>query len=135
MSSTAILLRQTGLRATSPRMAILGWLARQSRPIRVESVWKKIKIRGIDRVTVYRTLEALDQAGLVRQVDLGHGHAHYEINDLKRHHHHLVCESCGTVQDVTVSQESQLIQRFERSHNFKTRSHTFEMFGLCADCQ
>lgn len=135
MLSTAALLHQAGLRATNARTTILNWLTRQHQPVRVEAVWDHAKNSGIDRVTVYRTLEALHGAGIVRQVDLGHSHAHYEMNDPQRHHHHLVCESCGAVEDITIKMESELIRKLERHHHFKTRSHAFEMFGLCQNCQ
>lgn len=133
--SVSTQIRQAGLRATTPRVAILGWLAKHRRPVRVEAVWGQLKPTGIDRVTVYRTMETLARSGLVRNVDLGHGHAHYEINDPAKHHHHLVCESCGDVKDVTVQGEIRLINAATRRHNFKTKSHSFEIFGLCEDCQ
>ncbi|MBI5405241.1 MAG: transcriptional repressor [Candidatus Kerfeldbacteria bacterium] len=135
MESTATMLHQAGLRATNARTTIVNWLTRQHQPVRVEAVWEHTKKSGIDRVTVYRTMEALQGAGIVQQVDLGHSHAHYELNDPQRHHHHLVCESCGAVKDVTIKVEAKLIRELERQYNFRTRSHAIELFGLCQDCQ
>lgn len=134
MLSTVDFLRRAGLRATNPRVEIFRWLSTQPQAVRVETIWAKLKRSGIDRVTVYRTLETLEHAGLVRTVDFGHGHAHYEVNNPDRHHHHLVCDNCGDVQDVTVQEEDRIIQSLERDHRFKTRSHSFELFGLCAKC-
>ena len=128
-------LRQAGLRATSPRVAILTWLDQNRRPSSVETIWKKVQKRGLDRVTVYRSMEVLMQAGLVRSVDLGHTHVHYEMNDPKDHHHHLVCDRCGDIQDVIIGNEKQVINKLEQRYQFKSRAHSFEMFGLCESCQ
>jgi Fur family ferric uptake transcriptional regulator len=128
-------LREAGLRATTPRSVILTKLAGHKKPVSIETIWSKVQRHGIDRVTVYRTMESLEAAGLVHRVDLGHGHVHYEISDPKNHHHHLVCESCGDIQDVVVAEEKNVIRKLEVRHKFKTKSHSFEMFGLCAECQ
>ena len=47
-----------------------------------------------DQATVYRTIGSLKEKGVVRQIDLRHNHAHYELTDA-RDHHHLICEACG----------------------------------------
>lgn len=135
MRDSTQLLRQQGLRATGPRLAVLAWLQAHPKPVSADGLHLKLKGEAIDRVTVYRILESLRTAGLVRTVDLGHGHVHYEFNDPARHHHHLVCEECGSVTDITIENGEQALRQLARRHTFQVRSHSFEIFGCCAKCQ
>ena len=135
MGTNASQLQQAGLRATVPRLHILEAFEAASRPLSIDDLWGKVRRFGVDRVTVYRTAEALSQAGLVRSVDLQHGHSHYERNNPDSHHHHLVCRHCGKIQDVPVAREEQILERLARRYQFHPQSHSLEIFGLCAKCQ
>jgi Fur family ferric uptake transcriptional regulator len=90
----ARILRECGFRATFGRVALLEFLKKLGKPLSVEELVKKLKGK-MDQATAYRALEALAKAGLVRRVDVGHRHMHYEIAVLTPHHHHFVCEDCG----------------------------------------
>ena len=90
----AAALRDKGFRATYGRVALLEALENAGKPLRVEAVARAVKGK-LDLVNVYRALEALSDAGLVRRVDLGHQHMHYELAALVPHHHHFVCADCG----------------------------------------
>ncbi len=133
--NSAQLLRQQGLRATGPRLAVLAWLQAHPTPVSVDGLRLKLKASAIDRVTLYRILESLREVNLVRTVDLRHGHAHYEFNDPARHHHHLVCEECGSVTDVKIENGERAVRQLARRHTFQVRSHSLEIFGRCAKCQ
>lgn len=135
MKNSAVLLRQKGLRATPARLSLLAVLSQAKQAMSIEALHSQLRSKGVDRVTLYRNSEALAKAGILRSVDLGHSHAHYELNDLTKHHHHLICESCGRVQDITVKDEARMINAATRRHNFITKSHSFEIFGLCNTCQ
>ncbi|MDO8407990.1 MAG: transcriptional repressor, partial [bacterium] len=80
-------------RATYGRMALLEVLSKADRPMSVEGVAKLVRGK-LDLVNTYRALEALTSAGLVRRVDVGHRHIHYELANLNRHKHAFVCV-CG----------------------------------------
>jgi Fe2+ or Zn2+ uptake regulation protein len=94
---------------------------------------KKLK-KSLDEATVYRALEALASSGIIRRVDLGHSHAHYEFE--KSHHHHIVCTDCGVVEDIEViSVEKELEKMTGSSKQFKSiYSHNLEFFGSCKSC-
>ncbi len=130
----AEILRTKGFRATPMRIDLLQALSRESKPLSVASL--SAKLRGnISVVTVYRALEALARAGIVRRSDFGHGHADYEFA-IGEHHHHLVCEKCGVIEDVTVCVPEKLLQKvLEKSGRFKTiLNHSMEFFGMCRAC-
>lgn len=88
---------------------------------------------GVNISTVYRTLELLEELGLVSHAHLGHGAPTYHLAD--RHHHmHLVCRDCGTVLEADVSVAAALTDKLRGSFGFETDMKHFAIFGRCADC-
>jgi Fur family ferric uptake transcriptional regulator len=85
-------LRAAGLKATAGRMELIHLLERQSKPLSASQISSAL---GLNVVTVYRALETLVSAGLVRQGSDGRA-AHFDYA-LKPHHHHLVCSDCGFI--------------------------------------
>lgn len=128
-------LDQAKVRVTPIRLAALSVLARQKHPISVDELWAKIPGKSIDRVTLYRTMETLAKASLVRAVDLRHGHVDYEWNDPNDHHHHFVCQDCGQIENVQLKSERKIWSQLERDHGFRTTAHSLEVFGVCRQCQ
>lgn len=90
--------------------------------------------------SAYRNLSALEDAGVVRRLVHGADHAHYELaEDLTEHHHHLVCEGCGLIRDVTLPEGVEhsiddALARLAAAHGFTTSHHTIDLHGRCADC-
>jgi Fur family transcriptional regulator, ferric uptake regulator len=92
--------------------------------------------RAGDRVglsTVYRTLQALADAGEIDSLRTESGENIYRRCSAT-HHHHLVCRSCG----ATVEVEGPAVEKWTRSvaaaHGYREVSHTLEIFGTCGDC-
>mgnify|MGYP006189691949 FL=1 len=83
--------------------------------------------------TVYRTLQAMADAG---EVDVRHnpaGEATYRRCS-PSHHHHLVCRSCGKTVEITGSAVETWAHSIADQHGFSDVSHTVELVGLCAEC-
>lgn len=131
----AALLREKGLRATTGRLALLRTLAEQDAPASIERIAELLPAR-LDTVTLYRALEALRTAGLVERTDLGHGHAHYELLAGRPHHHHAICRSCGTVEDVEIPHAARPEKEAEaRTKRFAAiDSYALEFYGTCVAC-
>ncbi len=128
------LLKAAGSKATPKRLELLEVLARQGAPLSVLKIQKLVRGK-LNEVTLYRALEAFAAAGLVRRVDLGHDHAHYELAVGREHHDHVVCTSCGTVEDVEGCALVPLEKKaLEQSHFLSIYSHNLEFFGLCRTC-
>src|SRR3989344_2488939 len=98
---TADTLKASGLRATTPRVAIFDILEKASYPMGVQEVKKKLRAKRIDTATIYRTLETFKHARLVAHVDFQLGRALYELTEGKPDHHHIVCQKCNKIQDFT----------------------------------
>jgi Fe2+ or Zn2+ uptake regulation protein len=83
----------------------------------------------------------LVDAGVVRRLVHGNDHAHYELAEqLTEHHHHLVCDECGTVVDVTLPTrvESTMDRSFADAanrHGFVAARHAIDIYGVCAECR
>ena len=135
MTQFATILRDAGFRATQPRLALLSILHKAASPMSVKAIAAALGAKA-DDVTVYRALEALSEAGIVARVDLRHSHAHYELAAGKKHHHHLVCNSCGIVEDVAECPFPSIHNRtLRKSKKFAAvQSHSFELFGICTKC-
>jgi Fur family ferric uptake transcriptional regulator len=98
-------------------------------------------------VTVYRTLELLEQLGLVRKLHLeegchsyalstaalreGHGHEHGP----DAHGHHVICQECHRAVEFAGCDIDAVIASVQQQTGFAVRSHWLEMFGLCPTCQ
>ena len=97
--------------------------------------------RSLAQSSAYRSLAVLVEAGVVRRLVHGGDHAHFELAEhLTEHHHHLVCDSCGTVLDVTLPErvESAMDRSFADAagkHGFVPSHHAVDIYGVCAACR
>ena len=91
--------------------------------------------------SAYRSLAVLVDAGVVRRLVHGGDHAHYELAEhLTEHHHHLVCDACGTMVDVTLPErvETEMDRSFADAagkHGFAPSHHAVDIYGVCAACR
>lgn len=109
-------LRAAGLRVTLPRLTVLDALARLARPVSHAELAAELAAGGLDRVTVWRNLVALHEAGLVARSDPGDRTYRFELRRVDgaaagataaAHgadaHPHFVCTACGTVRCLDVA--------------------------------
>ena len=130
------LLETAGLKKTDARVALLDLLARNKKPLSVKEITTKLSANGVDRVTVYRMLDAMNKKGIIRRVETGEREAQYEIIDIHEDHHHIICLDCKKVSDFTDCDAGKLITRaLSQVKDFKSISHhSFDLFGLCNVC-
>jgi Fe2+ or Zn2+ uptake regulation protein len=130
-------LRAAGQRYTPKRRALVEALSRAGRPAATREL---VVAAGQPQSSVYRNLAALEQAGAVRRVLTEEGLARYELaEDLTAHHHHLVCRSCGAVEDVTVPEPlerevERVLAAAARRAGFRGLSHRLDLVGTCRSC-
>jgi Fe2+ or Zn2+ uptake regulation protein len=131
----ADILRSHGLKATPQRLALLAVLARASKPLSLHAIEAAPETRTVNQSTLYRAVKECIEVGIVRSVDLRHTHAHYELATGPEHHH-LICTSCGTVEDFTVSTCSTMEHEALKSSAAFVRihDHSFELYGTCRQC-
>ncbi len=126
-------LAKQGYRFTKPRQAIFDTLSHA--PQSVATIANKLaqKKLKIDKVTIYRTLSNFVQLNLVEETQFKDGITVYELTT-KKHHHHVMCEQCGQIEDICLD-ENLLIQTAKKLSSFKINSHHLEFFGLCKKCR
>lgn len=122
---------------TQARAAVLTVLSTQPNPLRAEEIHRALQHRHINLSSVYRALRLFENLNVVHRVALGKGAPRYELADGYRdHHHHLVCDSCGRIEDVSPCpvEAVSLTRQIQRRTGFTVRSHVLELFGLCRSC-
>lgn len=127
------LLQTNGLKATPSRLAILSLFQSSSSPMSVTDILNKFQINTIDQVTIYRTINTFTGKGILRNVEMKHNHAHYELAN--SHHHHLICKQCGKVEDIGNCNFSLVKkQALDQTDFAQIDEHSFELFGVCRSC-
>ncbi len=128
-------LSELGYRLTPQRMMVLSAIENSDNHISAEEIYAQIvaKYPNVNISTVYRTLELLKRLGLVTETDLGGGRVRYHSAE-KGHHHHLVCEKCGTIIDIDESTLARLQDVLLHRYNFSARLSHLAIFGRCVNC-
>ena len=132
-------LDQNDQRYTTGRRAVVDALASTDGPITLPELIDVAPT--LAQSSAYRNLAVLEEVGVVRRLVHGADHARYELaEDLTEHHHHLICESCGVVRDVTLTPklERRLDDAFatlSTAEGFAPTHHTIDLYGRCADCR
>ena len=128
-------LRAGGYRVTPQRQLVLEAVARLEHAT-PEEICGEVRqtARGVNVSTVYRTLELLEQLGLVKHTHIHHGAPSYHLAD-DAGHVHLVCRQCEQVIQVDQAAVGPLVLALEQTHGFQTDVGHLTVFGLCADCR
>ncbi|MDX1931714.1 MAG: Fur family transcriptional regulator [Capsulimonadales bacterium] len=140
------LLKAQGYRVTGPRRALLRLLAQATKPLSVQEIHAAVNPPGtksddreeeINLVTVYRFANLLVDLGIARRVEFGQGYYRYERAESQDgpHHHHLVCERCGRIEEFQGCEIGNLTLRLEQESGFRVERHQLEVFGTCPQCQ
>jgi Fur family ferric uptake transcriptional regulator len=134
-------LRASGLKATLPRLKILEIFQRSSqegvRHLSAEDVYRALLAEQLDvgLATVYRVLTQFEQAGLLTRSNFEAGRAVFELNE-GAHHDHLVCLTCGRVEEFVDGEIEQRQKRIAADKGFALRDHSLALYGDCIkdDC-
>lgn len=129
-------LKGLGYRLTPQRLMIVSAIENSRDHISAEEIYSQVvgKYPNVNISTIYRTLELLEQLGLVTETDLGGGRVRYHPAD-KGHHHHLICQECGAVIDLDESALSPLKDTLLRDYNFIADLRHLGIFGRCVKCR
>jgi len=129
-------LKASGYHLTRPRRLIVEILATSHRalePIEIYDLGKKTYPR-LGLVTVYRTIEKLEAAGLVQRIHQQDG-CHTYLRSAHGHEHFLICTSCGRVEPFSGDDLNALTRSVARSSGYSVREHWLQLYGLCPECQ
>lgn len=136
--SVAARLADHGQQYTSNRRAVVDALAAAGSPITLPDLLEADT--SLAQSSAYRSLSVMVEAGIVRRLVHVGDHAHFELAEhLTEHHHHLICEGCGTVVDVTLpdSVEAAMDRTFHdvaEASGFVPKHHAVDIYGECGEC-
>jgi len=136
---TVLRLRRAGQRFTTQRRALVEMLGSADRPLTIPEIMKAKK--GLALSSVYRNLAVLEQATVVHRIVTRGDYAAFELaEDLGEHHHHLICTSCGTVEDFTASAQLErsataALDKVAGRAGWRVTSHRLDLTGLCPACR
>lgn len=125
----------TPRRPTRQQAAVAELLEKSDDFTSAQTVHARLRESGesVGLATVYRTLQAMVEAGTVDVLRTDEGEAVYRACST-HHHHHLVCRACGRTLEVEGPAVEQWTDRVAAEHGFTDVTHTLEIFGTCADC-
>jgi Fe2+ or Zn2+ uptake regulation protein len=138
--TAATRLRNHDQRYTANRRAIVEVLSAADRPLTVAELLQEGE--RMPQSSMYRNIGLLEDAGIVHRILGGDEYARYELaEDLtEHHHHHLICSTCGAIEDVTLPPELErsvetALKRAARRRGFEGSHHRLDLIGVCERCQ
>lgn len=129
-------LRSHGYKLTKARRAVIHTLAGAATPLSISDLHQDAQARAIDLglVTVYRTLELLEELELVRPVHI-YENCHGYVIATPGHTHHLVCRCCHTVTEIEGCDLSRFLERVAAQTGYDITGHWLELEGVCPACR
>jgi Fur family transcriptional regulator, ferric uptake regulator len=128
-------LRERGHRISTPRRLVLEALFAAEGPVSAQFIAEGLdgKLAELDRTSVYRNLEQLEELGVVRHVHLGHGPSLYRLVG-GGETEYLACESCGRVTSVEPSELDPVREQIRKAFGYEANFGHFPVVGLCRSC-
>ncbi|MBN1202218.1 MAG: transcriptional repressor [Anaerolineae bacterium] len=128
--------RERGHKLTQPRRAILRTLLAASRPLSPAEIqeYGQSYCQDLGLVTVYRTLELLEDLDLVRAVHVAQNCHGYALST-PGHTHHVVCERCHAVVEIVGCELGDFLDSVAERTGYAITGHWLEISGICAECR
>lgn len=129
-------LNELNLKATPTRLAVLKLLENSKEPMDVAAIiefLKKNKVKA-DPTTIFRIVNLLTQKGILKKVRFNEDKSRYEYG-LRNDHHHLICQDCGEIEDISDCPIDLLEKEISKRKKFVIKTHSLEFFGICKNCQ
>ena len=105
------LLKVKGYRITKSRREVASAL--QQYPLTIQEIFLRTQKKAIEcnLSSVYRAIQLFFKLGVIKEIDFGDGKKRYEYTQLGKHHHHVVCNNCCEVTDVSLEEEREIIEK------------------------
>ncbi|RXJ87369.1 Fur family transcriptional regulator [Arcobacter sp. CECT 8985] len=132
MMNCTTLLKEYNLKVTPQRVAIVEELYKNGH-MNIDDLYKKLlsKFPSISLATIYKNVNAMIEKVFLNEVKIPNSKSVYEL--VKEEHSHLVCSSCGKIEDIDLSIGS-LVEEATASKNYKIQEASVVFTGLCPTC-
>ncbi len=127
-----------GQRYTAGRRSLVTVLATARRPLTLPDIVSSAP--DVPQSSAYRNLDALEQGGVVHRISVGGDRAYFELAEsLLGHHHHLICVSCGAIEDMHLegaleAQVGDALGSAAQRAGFVPLHHNLDLYGRCVEC-
>ena len=131
-------LRGSGYRNGVARRAVVELLGRQDCCLTAQDIFDQLRAEGrqVGIASIYRVLDLLTDKGLLQRIDVGAGTARFEpVLASGEHHHHLVCEDCGTVEAFADDELERALHKVEGRTGYSIVGHDVVLRGACRNCR
>jgi len=131
-------LREAGFRRGGAREAVVRWLGPQTCCRSAQEIHDGVREQGraVGVASVYRILDTLALLRLVQRVDVGDGTARFEPASAgSDHHHHIVCDGCGSVEPFHDAGLEQALERAAARLGVAMEQHEVVLHGACGSCR
>ncbi|HTW12790.1 MAG TPA: Fur family transcriptional regulator [Solirubrobacteraceae bacterium] len=131
-------IRRGGHNRGAARDALIDVFARNGCALTAQEIEHQLqRERPVGRASIYRALELLHGMHLITRVDVGDGTARYERAHVghDHHHHHLVCERCGTLVAFDDPELEAAIHKLNDRFGFDASEHEVTLRGACPECR
>lgn len=130
-------LRRNKYRVTPERFEILDAVLECNGHFDADELFLKMKTLGskVSRATVYNTLDKLTECGIVSRYRFGERLARYEIMYGNEHHHHVICRSCGKIEEFVDKRLERFARDAATTLKYSFQDTVLHIYGICSDCQ
>jgi len=128
-------LKTTGVRITPQRHAILTYLVESMGHPTADDIYRALEpnFPSMSVATVYNNLKMFIESGMVRELTYGDNSSRFDAN--VSDHHHIICQSCGKIEDFSYPSLEDVGVQAEKSTGFEVKGLRMELYGLCKSCQ
>ena len=129
-------LDRAGYRLTEPRRAVVELIGAREGHFTAADLVRDARVRrlGIGRATIFRSLDLLTGLNVLERLDLPSGE-HAYVPCEPRHHHHVVCSTCGRSTEVEDLGISSIVDEVELRTGYRIDDHRLELYGRCPRCR
>lgn len=128
------MLKNTGVRITPQRHAILEYLVESMMHPTADEIYKALegKFPNMSVATVYNNLRVFKEVGLVKELTYGDSSSRFDY--VTSQHYHVICEKCGKIVDFSYAGLEEIENEAAKATGFVINSHRLEIYGVCQDC-
>ncbi len=137
-AQTLASLRGSGYRNGVARRAVVELLGRQDCCLTAQEIFDRLRAEGqqVGIASIYRVLDLLSDKGLLQRIDVGAGTSRFEpVLASGEHHHHLVCDECGTVEAFADDELERALRKVEGRTGYSIAGHDVVLRGACRNCR
>ncbi|MCD6163046.1 MAG: transcriptional repressor [candidate division Zixibacteria bacterium] len=129
-------LAEKGLKLTAERLIILEESLATEGHFEADDLLMILKNKGrkTSRATVYRTLDIIALAGILRKVYLGDAPVQFEKITDEPQHDHMICQKCGAKIEFHLPELSELQEQLCDEHDFTMKAYSLQIYGICSNC-